>query len=160
MPRGDKGKYTDKEKRQAEHIEEGYEQRGVAKDEAERRAWATVNKVHKAAKNVAAGGTASATTPPLLIASTRSLFFILAAPDTPNSEARACSWGSFMALRAPDVSGAVVVSVTTFLPSHGPGWLSRCECIHGRLRVRHRQRKIATWIAIRRGDTRQPGDAL
>jgi hypothetical protein len=46
MPRGDKSKYTDKEKRQAEHIEEGYESRGVPEDEAERRAWATVNKVH------------------------------------------------------------------------------------------------------------------
>lgn len=44
MPRGDKSKYTDKQKRKAEHIEEGYEQRGVSKDEAERRAWATVNK--------------------------------------------------------------------------------------------------------------------
>ncbi|WP_326542429.1 plasmid stabilization protein [Pseudorhodoferax sp.] len=44
MPRGDKSSYTDKQKRQAEHIEEGYEHRGVAKDEAERRAWATVNK--------------------------------------------------------------------------------------------------------------------
>jgi len=45
MPRGSKEKYTDKQKRQAEHIEEGYEDRGVSKDEAERRAWATVNKV-------------------------------------------------------------------------------------------------------------------
>src|SRR5262245_12390662 len=44
MPRGDKGKYTDKQKRKAEHIEEGYEDRGVPKDEAERRAWATVNR--------------------------------------------------------------------------------------------------------------------
>ena len=44
MPRGDKSKYTDKQKRQAEHIEEGYENRGVPEDEAERRAWATVNK--------------------------------------------------------------------------------------------------------------------
>jgi plasmid stabilization system protein ParE len=44
MPRGDKDKYTDKQKRQAEHIEEGYEKRGVSNDEAERRAWATVNK--------------------------------------------------------------------------------------------------------------------
>lgn len=44
MPRGDKSAYTDKQKRQAEHIEEGYESRGVGKDEAERRAWATVNK--------------------------------------------------------------------------------------------------------------------
>lgn len=44
MPRGSKDKYTDKQKRKAEHIEESYEARGVAKDEAEARAWATVNK--------------------------------------------------------------------------------------------------------------------
>jgi len=44
MPRGDKSSYTDKQTRQAEHIEEGYEKRGVSTDEAERRAWATVNK--------------------------------------------------------------------------------------------------------------------
>ena len=44
MPQGDKGKYTDKQKRQAEHIEEGYEKKGVSKKEAEARAWATVNK--------------------------------------------------------------------------------------------------------------------
>jgi plasmid stabilization system protein ParE len=44
MPRGDKSAYTDKQKRQAEHIEEGYESRGVPEGEAERRAWATVNK--------------------------------------------------------------------------------------------------------------------
>jgi plasmid stabilization system protein ParE len=43
MPRGDKSKYTQKQDRQAEHIEEGYEKRGVAKKEAQRRAWATVN---------------------------------------------------------------------------------------------------------------------
>jgi plasmid stabilization system protein ParE len=43
MPRGDKSAYTDKQKRQAEHIEEGYEKRGVSEREAERRAWATVN---------------------------------------------------------------------------------------------------------------------
>jgi hypothetical protein len=43
MPRGDKSSYTGKQKRQAEHIEEGYEKRGVAKKEAQRRAWATVN---------------------------------------------------------------------------------------------------------------------
>ena len=49
MPRGDKDKYTDKEKRQARHIEEGYEQRGVSEEEAERRAWATVNAVHHGA---------------------------------------------------------------------------------------------------------------
>jgi plasmid stabilization system protein ParE len=44
MPRGDKSSYTDKQKRKAEHIEEGYEDRGVSSKEAERRAWATVNK--------------------------------------------------------------------------------------------------------------------
>jgi plasmid stabilization system protein ParE len=44
MPRGDKGAYTDKQKRQAEHIAEGYEERGVSEKEAEGRAWATVNK--------------------------------------------------------------------------------------------------------------------
>lgn len=43
MPRGDKNKYTDKQKRKAEHIAAGYEDRGVGHDEAERRAWATVN---------------------------------------------------------------------------------------------------------------------
>ena len=43
MPRGDKSSYTDKQKRMAEHVEEGYEKRGVSDDEAERRAWATVN---------------------------------------------------------------------------------------------------------------------
>ena len=44
MPRGDKSKYTEKQERMAEHIEDGYESRGVGHDEAERRAWATVNK--------------------------------------------------------------------------------------------------------------------
>jgi plasmid stabilization system protein ParE len=44
MPRGDKSAYTDKQKRQAEHIEESYESRGVSEKEAEKRAWATVNK--------------------------------------------------------------------------------------------------------------------
>jgi plasmid stabilization system protein ParE len=43
MPRGSKATYTAKQKRQARHIEEGYEKRGVGKEEAERRAWATVN---------------------------------------------------------------------------------------------------------------------
>ncbi|PZQ75604.1 MAG: plasmid stabilization protein [Variovorax paradoxus] len=43
MPRGDKSAYSGKQKRQAEHIEQGYEKRGVSKPEAERRAWATVN---------------------------------------------------------------------------------------------------------------------
>lgn len=44
MPRGSKAAYTDKQKRKAEHIEEGYEKRGVSSKEAQRRAWATVNK--------------------------------------------------------------------------------------------------------------------
>ena len=44
MPRGDKSNYTGKQKRKAEHIEQGYEDRGVPRKEAERRAWATVNK--------------------------------------------------------------------------------------------------------------------
>jgi hypothetical protein len=44
MPRGDKSAYTSKQKRKAEHIEEGYMKRGIGRDEAERRAWATVNK--------------------------------------------------------------------------------------------------------------------
>ncbi len=43
MPRGDKSSYTDKQKRQAKHIEDGYEKRGTPADEAARRAWATVN---------------------------------------------------------------------------------------------------------------------
>jgi plasmid stabilization system protein ParE len=43
MPRGDKSSYTDKQERRAEHMEEGYENRGTPKKEAERRAWATVN---------------------------------------------------------------------------------------------------------------------
>jgi hypothetical protein len=43
MPRGDKSAYTGKQKRQARHIEEGYEDRGVGRKEAKRRAWATVN---------------------------------------------------------------------------------------------------------------------
>lgn len=44
MPRGDKSKYTDKQKRKAEHIADSYEDRGVSESEAQRRAWATVNK--------------------------------------------------------------------------------------------------------------------
>jgi hypothetical protein len=44
MPQGDKSKYTDKQDRKAEHIEQSYESRGVPEKEAERRAWATVNK--------------------------------------------------------------------------------------------------------------------
>ena len=47
MAKGSKGKYTSKQKRKAEHIEEGYEKKGVGKKEAQRRAWATVNKSDK-----------------------------------------------------------------------------------------------------------------
>ena len=55
MPRGDKSSYTDKQKRQAEHIEEGYESRGVSGKEAERRAWATVNKETHGGKRSGSG---------------------------------------------------------------------------------------------------------
>jgi plasmid stabilization system protein ParE len=55
MPRGDKSSYTDKQERQAEHIEEGYEDRGVSDDEAERRAWATVNKMSSGGKKSGSG---------------------------------------------------------------------------------------------------------
>ena len=44
MPQGDKDKYTDKQKRKAQHIEDSYREQGVSEDEAESRAWATVNK--------------------------------------------------------------------------------------------------------------------
>ena len=55
MPRGDKSAYTDKQKRKAEHIEEGYEDRGVSRKEAERRAWATVNKESGGGKKSGSG---------------------------------------------------------------------------------------------------------
>ncbi|MAU61886.1 MAG: plasmid stabilization protein [Parvibaculum sp.] len=55
MSRGDKSAYTDKQKRKAEHIEEGYEKRGVKKEEAERRAWATVNKEEGGGKKSGSG---------------------------------------------------------------------------------------------------------
>jgi len=55
MPRGDKSSYTDKQKRKAEHIEEGYEDRGIDKEEAERRAWATVNKESGGGKKSGSG---------------------------------------------------------------------------------------------------------
>jgi plasmid stabilization system protein ParE len=55
MPQGDKDKYTDKQKRKAEHIEEGYEDRGVGKKEAERRARATVNKESGGGKKSGSG---------------------------------------------------------------------------------------------------------
>jgi plasmid stabilization system protein ParE len=55
MPRGDKSSYSGKQKRQAEHIEEGYEHRGVKPKEAARRAWATVNKATGGGKKSGSG---------------------------------------------------------------------------------------------------------
>lgn len=55
MPRGDKSSYTAKQRRKAHHIEEGYEERGVSEREAERRAWATVNKEDGGGKKSGAG---------------------------------------------------------------------------------------------------------
>ncbi|MEG3163188.1 plasmid stabilization protein [Sphingomonas sp. PB2P19] len=60
MPQGDKSAYTDKQKRKAAHIEQGYEDRGVAKDEAEARAWATVNKDSGGGKQSGSGRAGSA----------------------------------------------------------------------------------------------------
>ena len=56
MPRGDKSKYTDKQERKADHIAEGYVKRGVPEPEAERRAWATVNKDDGGGKNPGGSG--------------------------------------------------------------------------------------------------------
>jgi hypothetical protein len=56
MPQGDKSRYTSKQQRKAEHIEEGYEKRGVPKGEAERRAWATVNKMDHGGKKPGGSG--------------------------------------------------------------------------------------------------------
>jgi hypothetical protein len=55
MPRGDKSKYTDNQKRQAKHIEDSYEERGVPEDDAEKRAWATVNKTSGGGKKSGSG---------------------------------------------------------------------------------------------------------
>ena len=55
MPRGSKASYTKKQKRRAEHIEEGYEKKGVSSKEAERRAWATVNKESGGGKKSGSG---------------------------------------------------------------------------------------------------------
>jgi plasmid stabilization system protein ParE len=55
MPRGDKSKYTDKQERKADHIAESYEHRGVSEPEAERRAWATVNKDDGGGKKAGSG---------------------------------------------------------------------------------------------------------
>jgi len=55
MPRGSKASYTNKQKRQAGHIEEGYEARGVSKKVAKARAWATVNKMTGGGKKSGSG---------------------------------------------------------------------------------------------------------
>jgi hypothetical protein len=55
MVRGSKAKYTEKQKRQADHIAEGYEKRGVSKKEAERRAWATENAITGGGKKSGSG---------------------------------------------------------------------------------------------------------
>ena len=57
MPQGDKSSYTDKQKRQAEHIEAGYGKKGVSTKNAEARAWATVNKLSGGGKRAAPVGT-------------------------------------------------------------------------------------------------------
>lgn len=59
MPQGDKGAYTPKQKRQAEHIEESYEKRGVSRKEAEERAWRTVNKTEGGGRNSGSGRSSS-----------------------------------------------------------------------------------------------------
>jgi plasmid stabilization system protein ParE len=61
MPRGDKSKYTDKQERKAEHIEQSYESRGVPKKEAESRAWATVNKDDGGGKRAGGSGRGKST---------------------------------------------------------------------------------------------------
>ncbi|HEX8427320.1 hypothetical protein [Hymenobacter sp.] len=60
MAQGDKSAYTDKQKRQAEHIEESYEKRGLSEEEAEARAWATVNKQDGGGKKSGSGRKKSA----------------------------------------------------------------------------------------------------
>jgi hypothetical protein len=68
MPRGDKSKYTDKQERKADHIAESYESRGVPEKEAERRAWATVNKERRRQEERVGAGQAGK---PCLIAQRR-----------------------------------------------------------------------------------------
>lgn len=55
MPQGDKSKYTDKQKRKAKHIEEGYLEKGISENKAESRAWATVNKQDGGGKKSGSG---------------------------------------------------------------------------------------------------------
>lgn len=64
MPKGDKSAYTDKQKRQAEHIEESYEKQGLSEEEAEKRAWATVNKQDHGGKKSGSGRGAGKGTSP------------------------------------------------------------------------------------------------
>jgi plasmid stabilization system protein ParE len=64
MPRGDKSKYTDKQVRKAEHIESSYGERGVSPEEAERRAWATVNKDDGGGKKTGGSGRGKTTDHP------------------------------------------------------------------------------------------------
>jgi plasmid stabilization system protein ParE len=61
MPQGDKSKYTNKQDRKAEHIEQSYEKRGVPEKEAERRAWATVNKDDGGGKKAGGSGRGKST---------------------------------------------------------------------------------------------------
>ena len=61
MPQGDKSKYTDKQDRKAEHIEKSYEAKGVSEKEAERRAWATVNKDDGGGKKAGGSGRGKST---------------------------------------------------------------------------------------------------
>jgi plasmid stabilization system protein ParE len=61
MPRGDKSKYTDKQKRQARHIEAGYKEQGVSEEEAESRAWATVNAMDHGGKKPGGSGRGKST---------------------------------------------------------------------------------------------------
>ena len=74
MARGSKKKYTGKQKRQAEHIEEGYKERGVSEDEAERRAWATVNKSSGGGKKSGSGRGGAADSRPRWLAPIRTSF--------------------------------------------------------------------------------------
>ncbi len=64
MPRGDKSAYTDKQKRQAAHIEESYEKQGLSEEEAEKRAWATVNKQDHGGKKSGSGRKTKSNTSP------------------------------------------------------------------------------------------------
>ena len=55
MPRGDNSSYTDKQKRQAEHIEDSEREEGRSQEDAERIAWATVNKQDGGGKQSGSG---------------------------------------------------------------------------------------------------------